>query len=81
MYFYEFKMALFYNSEPEEFLLLVRGFKITLKAYGMLAASAKIQYLCMLVCGEALHQLDTFSFEVLSTTSEYLKYIILGLGK
>ena len=42
-------------------------------------ASAKIQYLRMLVYGEALRQFDMLSAEVGSTTSENLKFIILGL--
>ena len=35
-------MALFDNGDPEEFLLFVRNFQMTLKASGALAASAKI---------------------------------------
>ena len=53
---------------------------MTLEASGTLAADVKIQYLCTLVRGEALRQLDTLSVEVRSTNSENLKYIILGLG-
>ena len=37
---YEFKMALFDNREPEEFLLLVHNFKVTLKALGALSVSS-----------------------------------------
>ena len=46
----------------------------------MLVASAKIQYLRMLLRGEALHQLDTLSVEVVSTTVAHLNHIILSLG-
>ena len=47
-------MALFDNSNPEEILLFVLNFKMTIEDLGMLTASAKLQYLCMLLCGEAL---------------------------
>ena len=51
---YEFKMALFGNGNPEELLLLVRNFQITLEESVALAVSVKIQYLCTLLRGEAL---------------------------
>ena len=51
-----------------------------LKASGTLAAGANIQSLRMLLCGEALHKLDILSVAVVSTTADYLKSIILGLG-
>ena len=35
---YELKMALFYNGDPEEFLLFVRNFKMTLRVSVTLAA-------------------------------------------
>ena len=70
---YEFKMTLFDNVKPEEFLLFVRYFQMTLEASGMLAAGANIQYLLMVVRGEALHQLDTLSDEVRINTSENFK--------
>ena len=50
-YLYEFKMALFDNGEPEEFLLLIMNFNLDPEAPVTLVASAKIQYLCRLVCG------------------------------
>ena len=46
-YFYEFKMYFFDKGEPEEFLLFVRNFKITINASEMLSANVNIQYLCM----------------------------------
>ena len=50
---YDFKMSLFDNGEPEEFLLFVRNFNMTLAESGTLEAGAKIPYLCTLVCREA----------------------------
>ena len=39
---YEFNLTLFDNGDPEEFLLFVRKFNMTLKASQMLQAGAKI---------------------------------------
>ena len=74
------KMALFDNGEPEEFLLFIQNFQITIEVKGMLTTCAKIQYLCTLLCGEALRKLDTLSLEVGSMTIANLNRIILGLG-
>ena len=46
----------------------------------MIYAGAKIQYLCIILRGEALRQLETLHVEVGSTTIENLNPIILGLG-
>ena len=77
---YEFKMALFDNGYPEEFLLFMRNFKMTLEASGTLAASANLQYLRTILCGEALRQFDNLCVQVGSTTTTHLIWIILGLG-
>ena len=53
---------------------------MTLEASGKLLASAKIQYMRMLVRGEALRQFDTLPDEVGSIASENLNYKILGLS-
>ena len=67
------------NGEPEELLLLVSNFQITLEASGTISDGTNIQYLHMLVRGKALRQLDKLSVEVGSATSEHLKSTILGL--
>ena len=51
----EFKMSLFYNGEPGEFLLFI------------IDADTKFQYLLTLVRGEALRQFDSFSSDIEST--------------
>ena len=61
---YEFKMALFDNGNPEEFLFFVWNFQITLEASGVLSAISKIHYFYTLLSGESLHQLDTFYVEM-----------------
>ena len=73
-------MTLFDKYEPEEFLLFVSNFQMTLEAPGTLAVAVNIQYLCILLCGKALCQLGTLSIEVESTTKEHLKLILLRLG-
>ena len=40
---YKLKMAFFDNGKPEEVLLFVNNFNMTLKALGALAATANIQ--------------------------------------
>ena len=52
---YEFRMYFFDNSRPEEFLLFVSNFNMTLAASGTLESGTKIQYLRMIVHGEALN--------------------------
>ena len=58
---YEFKMAPFDNGNPVEFLLFIRSFQITIEASVRLSTSTKTQYLCTLVRGEALLQIDMLS--------------------
>ena len=77
---YEFKMALFGNGEPEEFLFFIRNFNMNVEASGTIAANAKIQYIFTLLHVEGLHHVDMLSTEVGITTLENLKNIILGLG-
>ena len=77
---YVFYMTFFDNGEPEELLLFIINFQITLEASWTITDDAKIQHIYTLVRGKVLHQLDIFSTEVGSTASENLKPIILGLG-
>ena len=59
----------FDQGVPEDFLLLISSFNMNPKALGTIVASAKMQYLHTLICGEVLCQFDTLSTEVGSTTS------------
>ena len=78
---YEFKMSLFEKGEPEEFLLLVRNFNMTLVESGMLEVGAKYQYLGNLVRVEALRQFDSLSSDVEGTETLNVDYIIRGLSQ
>ena len=53
-YLYEFKNNLFDNGNPEELLLFIGYFQMTLEASGMLASGTKIQYLHTLIHGKSL---------------------------
>ena len=61
---YDFIISLFDHVEPEEFLLFVRNFQMTLAATGTLEPAAKVQYLHTLVRGEALCQFDLLCSDV-----------------
>ena len=77
---YEFKIDLFDNGDPEEFLLLFRNLNTNIEASGTLETAEKVQYLCTLVCREALRQFDTLSSDVEIGTPLTAETIILGLG-
>ena len=61
---YDFKMAFFGISEPEEFLLFIQNYNMTLAVSGTLKAGANIKYLCVLVHGETLHHFEALSAEL-----------------
>ena len=77
---YEFKIVLFFNVNPEGFLLFITNFDMIIKALETIFTGAKIQSLFTLVNVEVLPQFDTLSDESGSTTSENSKSIIMGLG-
>ena len=52
-------MSLFENVKPDEFLLFMHNFNMTIAASGTLEMGAKVQYLCRLVCGKALYQFES----------------------
>ena len=54
-YLYESRISLFDNDDRKYFLLFVRNFNMTLVASGALESGTKIQYLRMIVHGEALN--------------------------
>ena len=53
---------------------------MTHTASGTLATDADIQYLCMLVRGEALHQFDLLYADVENTETLYVDYSIKCLA-
>ena len=77
---YELKMALFDNGNLGEFLLFSSNFNMTLAESRTLGADTKVQYFCTLVCGEALCQFDSLSYDVEGTKLLKVEAIILGLA-
>ena len=72
-------MSLFDHGVPEETLLFVQNFKMTLVATGTLETDVKVQYLCTLVHGEALCQFDLLYSDVRNTeTSLTVAYLLKG---
>ena len=55
---YEFIMSLFDHGKPEEFLLFVENFQMSLAAMGTLETEAGVQYLHTIACGEVLRQFE-----------------------
>ena len=78
--FYEFKMSLIGHGDPEEFLLFIRNFNMTLAATGMLYMDVKIYYLRMLVPGEALRKFYLFSADVENIETLNVDYYNKGLA-
>ena len=58
---YEFRISFFDYGELEEFLLFIKIFLMNRGAMGTLETEAKVQYVCMLVRGEALSHFDLVS--------------------
>ena len=50
---YEFKVSLFDHGDPEEFLLLILNFNMTLTVTGTLDMYVKIKYLRMMSTGKS----------------------------
>ena len=74
-------MSLFDNGKPEKFLLFVRNFNMTLAASGTLKSGANFQYLCTIVCVEALRQFESLSANVEIAETLDVYYIIRYLAQ
>ena len=74
-------MSLFDNNEMEAFLLFVCNFNMKLAATVTQDTDAKVQYLCTIVCGEALNQFDLLYADVEnSDTSLTVDYLLQGIA-
>ena len=73
-------MDLFDNKESIQFLLYVQNFIMTLVAAGTLVTGTKIQYLCIMVRGEALYQFYLLYADVEGMNPLTVKTIILALA-
>ena len=74
-------MSFFDHGDPEEFLLFVRNFIITIAAPGTLETDVKVQYICTIIHGEALHKFDMLYVDVENMdTTLTVDYLIKGLA-
>ena len=74
-------MSLFDYVKPEDFLLFLKNFQTTLAAIGTLDTEGKVQYICTIVCGEALRQFDLLSTDVKNTETPLdVDYLLKGLA-
>ena len=64
---YDFRMSLLDHGEPQEFLLFVRNFKMTLAATGTLETKEKVHYLFNLFRGGVLYQFYFVSSDAKNT--------------
>ena len=75
---FEFKMVLFENGYPKEFLLSQRHRQMTLKAPINMTSGSNIHYLRTLICGEALCEFESMC-QIGNTTNTHQKQNMLGL--
>ena len=70
----------FENIKPEELLLFIRNFQMTINAPIAIPAAGNIKCLCTLLCGKALCVFETISGRIIHTTNANSNQIILKLG-
>ena len=69
---HESKTGFFDNGKQEELLLFMWNFQMMLYVSGTLVESMNIQYLRIVLFGEALRQCETLCAKFISTTMEHL---------
>ena len=76
---YNINMNTFYDRQKEEFLLLLKNFKIEIDGTGTTTPSGWINYLHMMLRGKALMELYELQSQYGGLTNNYLKLIQEGL--
>ena len=76
---YEFIMSFFYHGKPEEFLLFICNFNMTLLATGTLDMDAKMPYSRTIFYRQLLRQFDLLSDDVKNIETLNVDYYIKGL--
>ena len=69
-------MSTFDDCQPEEFLSLLRNFKITTDGTGTTTTSVRINYLRTMLCGQALREFDELQIQYGVSTNNHLKLIM-----
>ena len=77
---YEFNMVIFKNKKLEYFLLFHHNLNIMLGTSRAITEGVKMQYLCMLLCGETLREFERLCAHIGHTNSAHLKLTISGRG-
>ena len=73
------KIVTFENSQPEEFLQIMKKFKIVVDGTGTTTVAGKINYLRNLLRGKALREFDKLSSQKSGTNNTHMKFIQEGL--
>ena len=71
----ELKMATFKDGQPEEFLALLNNLKITINGTGNTPVEVQMNYLCTMLCEEALREFEELSSQNNGTKIAHLKHI------
>ena len=72
---YNINMTTFNDSKPEEFLALLKNFKIVIYGTGTTTLSGRINYLLIILCGQALMEFDKLQSHYGGSTNNHLKLI------
>ena len=75
---YNMNMSTFDNGQPEEFLVLLRNFKIAIDRTSMTMPTGRINYLCTMLREKSLREFDEISLQE-NTTNNHLKHTTEGL--
>ena len=76
---YEFMMATFEHIQPEELLMLLNNLKTAVDGTGTVTVAGKINYLCKILCGEALQEFNELTSHNSGMENSHLKHIQEGL--
>ena len=72
-------MNTFNDGQQEEFLSLLRNFKIAINGTGTTTPSVRITYLRTMLSGQALREFSELQSKYIGTTNNHLKLIQEGL--
>ena len=68
-------MIIFGNGKPKEFLQLLKNFNKSIDGTGTTTVARRINFLCTLLCGEAIREFDNLVSHNNGTTNPHLKEI------
>ena len=71
-------MSIFDNVQTEEFLTILRNFRISIDITGTIMTTGLVKYLRMMLRGKRIREFGELSLQG-NTTNNHLKYIMEGL--